>query len=391
LNQLSDVDVQRRGSGDAGCAVEVRNIHHRYGPHVALDDVSLEVRQGEFVTLLGQSGSGKTTLLRIIAGLTRPTSGAVSIAGRDVTALAAQHRGVGFVFQNYALFPHLNVFENIAYPLRIRRIRGQELEGRVHAALARIHLPTVGQRYPSELSGGQQQRVAVARALVYEPSVLLMDEPLGALDRKLRRHMQLELRQLHEDLRITCIYVTHDQEEALTMSDRVVVMHDGRILQVGEPADVYRRPASGFVADFVGSTNMLDGTIISAGTDGLVLQSNQGTMLKLPPRAGVASGSRVRLAVRPEQIALDADDSRDVHLEAMVKSVVFVGNVVDVTCSLPSGEELVAQYGDGSNACPAVGQRVRLGWRSDAVNFFSVPDDVGETNGGRTGHGWQLS
>ena len=386
MNQFFDVDVQPQRSADSGSAVEVRNIHHRYGAHVALDDVSLEVERGEFVTLLGQSGSGKTTLLRIIAGLTRPTSGAVSIAGRDVTALAAQHRGVGFVFQNYALFPHLNVFENIAYPLRIRRIRGQELERRVHAALARIHLPAVGQRYPSELSGGQQQRVAVARALIYEPAVLLMDEPLGALDRKLRRHMQLELRQLHEDLGITCIYVTHDQEEALTMSDRVVVMHDGRILQVGEPADVYRRPASGFVADFVGSTNMLDGTIISAGTDGLVLQSNQGTVLKLPPRAGVVSGSRVRLAVRPEQIVLDADDSGDVHLEATVKSIVFVGNVVDVTCALPSGEEVIAQYGGGSNAWPAVGQKVRLGWRSDATSFFSVPDDAHETNEGKTGY-----
>jgi putative spermidine/putrescine transport system ATP-binding protein len=384
LNQLFTADVHPQhsaGSGpDAGCAVQVRNIHHRYGHLVVLDDVSLEVKRGEFVTLLGQSGSGKTTLLRIIAGLTRPISGAVSIAGRDVTAMAAQHRGVGFVFQNYALFPHLNVFENIAYPLRIRRIRGQELERRVHAALARIHLPDVGQRYPSELSGGQQQRVAVARALIYEPSVLLMDEPLGALDRKLRRHMQLELRQLHEDLGITCIYVTHDQEEALTMSDRVVVMHDGRILQVGEPAEVYRRPASGFVADFVGSTNLLDGTITAAGPDGLVLQSNQGTELKLPPKSGIAAGSRVRLAVRPEQIELDANDNRDVHLEAVVKSVVFVGNVVDVTCTLPSGEELVAQYGGGSNAWPAVGQRVRLDWRSDAMNLFFEPDDAASRN-----------
>jgi putative spermidine/putrescine transport system ATP-binding protein len=361
---------------DADSAVEVRNIHHRYGHLVVLDGISLKVKRGEFVTLLGQSGSGKTTLLRIIAGLTTPTSGAVSIAGRDVTALAAQHRGVGFVFQNYALFPHLNVFENIAYPLRIRRIRGQDLERRVRAALARIHLPAVGQRYPSELSGGQQQRVAVARALIYEPSVLLLDEPLGALDRKLRRHMQLELRQLHEDLGVTCIYVTHDQEEALTMSDRVVVMHDGRILQVGEPAEVYRRPASGFVADFVGSTNLLEGTITSANPNELVLQSDQGTVLKLPPRTGMAPGNRVRFAVRPEQIELDAKDDKDVHLEAMVKSIVFIGNVVDVTCTLPSGEELVAQYGGGSNAWPAVGQKVRLGWRSDAMNLFLTPDET---------------
>lgn len=368
------------GEPEASYAVQVRSIHHRYGQLVVLDDISLEVESGEFVTLLGQSGSGKTTLLRIIAGLTRPTSGTVSIAGRDVTTLAAQHRGVGFVFQNYALFPHLNVFENIAYPLRIRRVRGQDLERKVQAALVRIHLPDIGQRYPSELSGGQQQRVAVARALIYEPSVLLMDEPLGALDRKLRRHMQLELRQLHEDLGITCIYVTHDQEEALTMSDRVVVMHDGRILQVGTPAEVYRRPASGYVADFVGSTNLFDGTITSAGPDGVVLQSDLGTMLRLPPRSGLVPGTRIRLAVRPEQIELEAGHDKDVHLEATVNSVVFVGNVVDVTCTLPSGEELVAQFGGGTNARPIVGQKVRLGWRSEVMNLFLESKTAGPQN-----------
>jgi putative spermidine/putrescine transport system ATP-binding protein len=205
-------------------AVRLMHITHRFGDVMALNDVSLEVWPGEFVTLLGPSGSGKSTLLRIIAGLTAPSAGQVFIAGEDVSLMPTQRRGVGFVFQNYALFPHLSVFENIAYPLRIRGVKAPALGHRVDQALARVNLHELGHRQPAQLSGGQQQRVAVARALVYEPAVLLMDEPLGALDRKLRKHMQLELRQLQQDLQISCIYVTHDQEEALTMSDRIAVM-----------------------------------------------------------------------------------------------------------------------------------------------------------------------
>src|SRR5579883_1686618 len=204
--------------GDA--AVRLARITHRFGSFTALDDVSLEVWPGEFVTLLGQSGSGKSTLLRIIAGLTTPSAGQVFINGADVSTVPTQRRGVGFVFQNYALFPHLTVFENIAYPLRIRAMKPAEIQRRVEQVLARVNLHGLGDRYAPQLSGGQQQRVAVARALVYEPSVLLMDEPLGALDRKLRKHMQIELRQLQQDLRISCVYVTHDQEEALTKIGR---------------------------------------------------------------------------------------------------------------------------------------------------------------------------
>jgi ABC-type Fe3+/spermidine/putrescine transport system ATPase subunit len=248
-------------------AVSLSHITHRFGAFVALDDVSLDVWPGEFVTLLGQSGSGKSTLLRIIAGLTAPSAGRVLINGRDVSTVPTQRRGVGFVFQNYALFPHLTVFENIAYPLRIRSMKMPEIQQRVEQALARVNLHGLGDRFAAQLSGGQQQRVAVARALVYEPAVLLMDEPLGALDRKLRKHMQIELRQLQQDLRISCVYVTHDQEEALTMSDRIAVMQGGRIYQVGDPVTVYRHPVSSFVADFVGSTNLFECRVLGVGVD----------------------------------------------------------------------------------------------------------------------------
>ena len=251
-------DSRETGAASRVAAVRLSQITHRFGSFTALDHVSLDVGQGEFVTLLGQSGSGKSTLLRIIAGLTAPTEGQVFINGADMSSVPAQRRGVGFVFQNYALFPHLTVFENIAYPLRIRSMKTAEIRQRVDQALARVNLHDLGNRYATQLSGGQQQRVAVARALVYEPAVLLMDEPLGALDRKLREHMQIELRQLQQDLRISCVYVTHDQEEALTMSDRIAVMQAGRIHQIGDPVTVYRHPVSSFVADFVGSTNLFE-------------------------------------------------------------------------------------------------------------------------------------
>ena len=260
------------GAASRVAAVRLSRITHHFGTFTALDGVSLDVWPGEFVTLLGQSGSGKSTLLRIIAGLTTPSAGQVFINGADVSTVPSQRRGVGFVFQNYALFPHFTVFENIAYPLRIRAMKPVEIQRRVEQALARVNLHALGDRYSAQLSGGQQQRVAVARALVYEPAVLLMDEPLGALDRKLRKHMQIELRQLQQDLKISCVYVTHDQEEALTMSDRIAVgMQAGRIFQIGDPMTVYRHPVSSFVADFVGSTNLFNCRVSEVSGDGAVL------------------------------------------------------------------------------------------------------------------------
>jgi spermidine/putrescine ABC transporter ATP-binding subunit len=352
-------------------AVRLSRITHRFGAFTALDDVSIDVWPGEFVTLLGQSGSGKSTLLRIIAGLTMPTAGQVFINDADVSTVPTQRRGVGFVFQNYALFPHLTVFENIAYPLRIRGMKAPEIAHRVEHVLARVNLPGLGHRYAAQLSGGQQQRVAVARALVYEPAVLLMDEPLGALDRKLRKHMQIELRQLQQDLRISCIYVTHDQEEALTMSDRIAVMQAGRIYQIGDPITVYRHPVSSFVADFVGSTNLFRCQVREASADGSVLLATEAdTEFRAASFPGAVPGAPCHVAVRPEFVRIGGAPPAEVSFAAHVTKVVFVGNVIDITCTLDNGERVSAEIAGNQGDLVAVGERVKIGWDFADMGVF---------------------
>jgi spermidine/putrescine ABC transporter ATP-binding subunit len=352
-------------------AVRLSQITHHFGAFTALDDISLDVWPGEFLTLLGQSGSGKSTLLRIIAGLTTPSAGQVFVNGADVSAVPTQRRGVGFVFQNYALFPHLTVFENIAYPLRIRAVRAPEIKQRVEQALARVNLPGLGDRYTAQLSGGQQQRVAVARALVYEPAVLLMDEPLGALDRKLRKHMQVELRQLQQDLKISCVYVTHDQEEALTMSDRIAVMQTGRIFQIGDPITVYRQPVSSFVADFVGSTNLFSCHVQEMSADGSVLLATAAkTQFRATRFPGVMAGASCHVAVRPEFVRIGDAMPAEVGFIAHVTKVTFVGNVIDVICALDSGEIVIAQIAGSRTDLVSVGEQVRIGWDFADMGVF---------------------
>jgi len=267
----------------------------------AVAGISLDIRAGEFLTLLGPSGAGKTTTLLVIAGFENPDAGEITIGERAVTYLPPHRRNIGMVFQNYALFPHLSVFENIAYPLRVRKVRLTEIRGRVRAALAMVKLEGFEGRYPHQLSGGQQQRVALARALVFEPAVLLMDEPLGALDKRLREHMQLEIKSLHRSLGITMVYVTHDQTEALVMSDRVAVMHTGRIEQVGTPDEVYERPVNPFVAEFIGESNLLAATV-DTGRAGAVLED--GTRILASGLDRFRPGDRVWLVVRPEKIGI---------------------------------------------------------------------------------------
>jgi putative spermidine/putrescine transport system ATP-binding protein len=368
LHGLGDREVSARARVAAVC---LSRITHRFGAVTALDDVSLDVWPGEFVTLLGQSGSGKSTLLRIVAGLTTPTAGQVFINGADVSSVPTQRRGVGFVFQNYALFPHLTVFENIAYPLRIRSMKAPEIRQRVSQALARVNLHDLGDRYATQLSGGQQQRVAVARALVYEPAVLLMDEPLGALDRKLREHMQIELRQLQQDLRITCVYVTHDQEEALTMSDRIAVMQAGRIHQIGDPVTVYRHPVSSFVADFVGSTNLFECCVRKLCDDAAVLlMTEAGTEFRVAAFRGVAPGHACHVTIRPEFIRLGDAVPAEVSFAVSVAKVTFVGNVIDVTCTLDTGEVINIEISGNTKDLVAVGDRVRIGWDVADMGVF---------------------
>ena len=285
----------------AAATAEIRliDLEKRFGQVVAVDGVSLDVRPGEFFSLLGPSGCGKTTTLRMIGGVELPTGGRILLRDRDVTSDPPDKRPVNMVFQQYALFPHLDVGDNIAFGLRRRNVERAEITRRVGEALELVHLHGYERRKPGQLSGGQQQRVALARALVNRPNVLLLDEPLGALDLKLRRRLQLELKRIQTEVGITFVYVTHDQEEALTMSDRIAVMHAGRVEQLGTPEELYERPATRFVADFIGSTNLLHGVVESDST--VRLDTGERAMAS---SGGLRTGSAVEISLRPESIAL---------------------------------------------------------------------------------------
>jgi len=293
-------------------------------PVKAVDDVSLAVRAGEFVSLLGPSGCGKTTLLRIIAGFETPTAGEISLAGQPVTHLPPDARGTAMVFQSYALFPHLNVFENVAFGLRVKGIGEAETGGRVGEALRLVGLEGLGRRSPDQLSGGQQQRVALARAVVTRPRVLLLDEPLSNLDAKLREQMRIELRRIQRELSITAIYVTHDQVEAMTLADRIAVLSQGRTQQVAPPAELYARPANAFVAEFVGKVNLLEGRVIET-QNGRCRVALTGLEAEVPSPTRYAPGARVGVVVRPETVHL----SREGALRGVVRRATYLGSQVE--------------------------------------------------------------
>ncbi|CAO3438906.1 ABC transporter ATP-binding protein [Azospirillum doebereinerae] len=283
--------------------LSLTNVSKVYGGTVALSAVDLTVKEGEFVTLLGPSGSGKSTLLKIIAGMITSSTGRVVINGRDATTMPARERDLGMVFQNYALMPHMTVFENIAFPLRVRKRKEEDIRARVGRALDTVRLGHLAERKPAALSGGQQQRVAIARAIVYDPSLVLMDEPLGALDKKLREQLQVEIKQLHTELGITIVYVTHDQQEAMAMSDRVVLMSQGAIEQLGTPREMYFHPRTVFAADFLGESNFLDAVAEGAGADA-GFRLGTGERVAAPRGTGGAVGRKVRLMVRPEHLSV---------------------------------------------------------------------------------------
>jgi putative spermidine/putrescine transport system ATP-binding protein len=287
-----------------GASVELRSLRKVYGGVVALDTLSLAIKEGEFVTLLGPSGSGKTTTLMMIAGFEAPTAGSILISGEPVVNRPPYRRNIGVVFQNYALFPHMTVVANVAYPLRMRRVAGEEVRRRVAAALDLVQLGGLGGRHPGQLSGGQQQRVALARALVFEPPLLLMDEPLGALDRNLREDLQLEIKRIHREVGVSVIYVTHDQSEALTMSDRIAIMRGGRLEQYGPAEELYERPATRFVAEFVGEATLAGGRVESARDGEVVIMLDDGRTRFVTRRAALPTGQRVTAVVRPEKACL---------------------------------------------------------------------------------------
>jgi putative spermidine/putrescine transport system ATP-binding protein len=298
----------------------ITNLSKRYGGTIALDSTNLSVRQGEFLTLLGPSGSGKTTLLQMICGLTAPSAGQIVIDGVDQTRTPVHKRDIGLVFQHYALFPHLTVYENVAFPLQMRGLKNEEIARRVQASLDSVQLGHLSKRMPRELSGGQQQRVALARCFIYEPSIILMDEPLGALDKKLREHMQVEIRQLHRQTGATIVYVTHDQDEALALSDRICLMNQARIEQIGTPHDIYAHPVSVFAADFIGTSNIIHGVVCSGGTQ---LHSDSFDMPLAITGHEFTTGDAAAVVVRPEKMRLNTEG--DNRADGIVVDCVFSG------------------------------------------------------------------
>lgn len=341
--------------------LELKNIRKSFGENQVLRGIDLTVREGEFVTLLGSSGCGKTTTLRIIAGMEYPDAGEVLLEGKKVNDLAPEKRSVNTIFQNYALFPHMNVFQNIAYGLKIKGVSKAEIKERVMEMLSLVQLEGFEKRMPSEMSGGQRQRVAIARALINNPKVLLLDEPLGALDLQLRRQMQMELKRLQKKLGITFIYITHDQEEAINMSDTIVVMNQGKFEQAGTPQEIYDHPRSSYVASFVGSANILRGTAEQVSEDVIELRHSSGTMCCKKEQHSVKAGDLLTLAVRSESINVWAEQRSQTALQGVIREKSFVGGMLKITAQLSDGTEVVITR-QGINFHYDVGEKIFLEW-----------------------------
>jgi putative spermidine/putrescine transport system ATP-binding protein len=339
------------------------NVSKAFGAATVVDALDLQVGQGEFVSLLGPSGSGKTTLLMMLAGFEAPTGGAIHVDGKRVERLPPYKRDMGVVFQNYALFPHMTVAENIAFPLRMRGVGRAEREARVTRALDLVKLSHLADRKPAQLSGGQQQRIALSRSIVYEPKVVLMDEPLSALDKQLREHMQLEIRELHRKLGLTVIFVTHDQGEALTMSDRVAVLNRGKIEQLDTPSGLYDRPRTRFVAEFIGETNLIAGRLVERGADGARVRLAGGQEVRCPAPEDLGAGSEVLVSVRPEMLHLTDDAAAPNALPVTVEDHVYHGDHVRVHLDC-RGQRLVAKAGR-RDAALAIGSQAYASFNRD--------------------------
>jgi putative spermidine/putrescine transport system ATP-binding protein len=330
------------------------------GTALVVRDLNLEIRRGEFLTLLGPSGSGKTTTLMMLAGFESPTTGEISLAGVPITRTPPHKRNFGMVFQNYALFPHMTVGQNVAYPLSVRGIRGVQSDQKVARALDMVQMGKLGSRYPAQLSGGQQQRVALARALVFEPQLVLMDEPLGALDKQLREHMQIELKELHRRLGVTFVYVTHDQSEALTMSDRVAVFNDGSVQQVDRVDRLYEAPVNRFVAGFVGDNTVLNGAVAaSSGATCTVALANGCRVTGLNVNDAKA-GDNVQCCIRPERLDLTGVLNQANTFEATVADVLYFGDHLRLRCSVPQQEDAMVKLPLGRHEIPAIGENIFL-------------------------------
>ena len=345
--------------------LELSELTKHYGAVIAADHVSLTVKQGEFLTLLGPSGSGKTTLLMMVAGFVKPDHGQMLLDGQDLTRVPPYNRGLGMVFQNYALFPHMTVFDNVAFALKMRKFNSAEIRRLVTETLALVHLGEFETRFPAQLSGGQQQRVSLARALVYQPRLLLMDEPLGALDKKLREAMQIELKQIQKRVGITVVSVTHDQEEALTLSDRIAVLNDGRLQQVGSAHDLYERPESRFVADFIGESNFLDIQVQAVNENVIVASSRSLVNINIPLGPRVSPGERMLFSIRPEKLFfVEQNDGMECTASGTIREVIYMGDINKYYVDLGSDETLIVkQHNREGMIQPGLGDRVTLGWK----------------------------
>lgn len=356
--RLSSINVKTGG-------IALQNLKKRYGGATAVDDVSLSISPGEFISLLGPSGSGKTTTLMMIAGFEMPDSGQVLLDDKDITGLPPHRRELGVIFQNYALFPHMTVAENVAYPLRMRRVARAEVETSVRRVLDQVHLGALSSRYPHQMSGGQQQRVAIARALIFNPPVLLLDEPLGALDKKLREHLRNEIKTLHKEVGKTMVYVTHDQDEALAMSDRVAVMHEGRIRQVSGPQDIYRRPADLFVAGFVGDVNFIPARLGSGIVHGPAGE-------RLPAAQWTDAEGDATLCVRPEHLRLEMTGvGTPGGIHGRIVDMTFVGDATIFEFRSDSGLQLKSKVLNISAAAmPEIGCSCVASWAANDATIL---------------------
>jgi len=375
-------DEERTDLSEA--SVDLQGVSKAFDDFVAVREMNLEIAQGEFFTLLGPSGCGKTTTLRMIAGFEQPTTGAIKIEGTDVAGLPAHKRPTNTVFQSYALFPHLSVGENVAFGLQRKKVDKGEIDQRVKSELERVGLGAEFNRRPNQLSGGMQQRVALARALVNLPKVLLLDEPLGALDLKLRKGLQLELKRIQRDVGITFVYVTHDQEEALTMSDRIAVMNRGRIEQCADPETVYERPATTFVAGFIGVSNLMPGQVVSANGAGSRVKLDTGVEIEAPTE-GMSSGERCHAVVRPEKLVISSDGGTPTNpnwprVDGQVESSVFLGTATQIVVKLAGDVRMTVLVPNADEAergrLPGGGANVGLSWAPEHIHVVKESDDA---------------
>ena len=359
--------------------VEFENVDKTYdGEYLAVNQLSLRIAKGEFLTFLGPSGSGKTTALMMLAGFEVPTAGEIRLDGRSLRQVPPYRRNIGVVFQNYALFPHMSVAENIAFPLSVRGISKSEMHGRVERALGLVRLGGFGQRRPTELSGGQQQRVALARALVFDPALVLMDEPLGALDKQLREQLQLEIKHIQRDLGITVVYVTHDQSEALTMSDRIAVFNAGVVQQIATPSDLYERPLNAFVAQFIGESNRLDGRIVALEGERCTVAVDDGQLVSaLAVNIGPV-GARARLSIRPERVVVHpADRECDNVLVVRIEELIYNGDHTRVRLHVPGASDFLIRVPNVPDENPlAPGQQIRIGWATRDCRALDASDGI---------------